>query len=165
MPLRLEVSKGAMSLLAKGAVVADLETMGITSDDWTLATGNRPWIGQDRTRVKRILEVLTFGTIDVIGLPRFEVSAEYLAAVLAMFVHPTNILPACRWMEGIGSAENDMLAAGHSSDPPHGVETVHARQLFALVLALWEDSASEGFRVQFEKRVGIKLLQAQPQGG
>ncbi len=127
----LPVARNAMNLIARGAVNDAFEALGISKDDFELVTGDQSWIGIDRPRVTAVLNAVTHGTLDVLGLPRIEVPAEYRAACIACFVAPCNIHVACRWMES-GVAAADIVAGGQ-------LEPVSARQLFVLCCQLSGD--------------------------
>lgn len=126
------VALNCMQLIGKGAVTDAFEALGITKDDFELATGDMSYLGADRSRVSSVLNALTHGTLDVLGLPRIEVPAEYRAAVIAVFVAPRNIHVACRWLE-TGVTAADIVAGGQ-------LEAVSAKQLFALICQLAGDA-------------------------
>src|SRR5437867_8844138 len=46
------------------------------------------------------------GTLDFVGYPRFHAPVEFIAAVIAYYVHPVNIQTACLIMEGAEFTEN-----------------------------------------------------------
>src|SRR5258708_24981872 len=65
------------------------------------------------------------GTLDFVGYPRFPAPVEFIAAVIAYYVHPVNIQTACLIMEGAEFTENII----------NGVERpVKAAELFAFTL-------------------------------
>src|SRR5207244_8123682 len=47
-----------------------------------------------------------YGTLDFVGYPRFPAPVEFIAAVIAYYVHPVNIQTACLIMEGAEFTEN-----------------------------------------------------------
>lgn len=155
--MQLEIGKGAMTLMADGEANGAIEGIGITPTQFKTVTGSTPWVGKDREQVVRILNAMIGGTIDVIGLLRFEVPAEYVAACIAMFVHPGNVMVACRWMEG-GSENQELARDGEAG----GTEKCTASQLFALVLMMREDGEcvthAQG---QFEKRTKLAFEKAE----
>src|SRR5207245_6661358 len=66
-----------------------------------------------------------YGTLDFVGYPRFPAPVEFIAAVIAYYVHPVNIQTACLIMEGAEFTENII----------NGVERpVKAAELFAFTL-------------------------------
>src|SRR5438270_5059117 len=81
--------------LIQASVVFDL-----TEDDFDFLTSNIVWIATDRTRARRCVEARVYGTLDFVGYPRFPAPVEFIAAVIAYYVHPVNIQTACLIMEG-----------------------------------------------------------------
>src|SRR5207248_10596111 len=65
----------------------------------------RSWIATDRSRARRCVEACVYGTLDFVGYPRFPAPVEFIAAVIAYYVHPVNIQTACLIMEGEESEE------------------------------------------------------------
>ena len=100
------VAQNCMQLIKDGAVNDAFEALGIISQDFELACSQIPYIGADRGRVTTVLRSLIWGTLDVVGLPRIEVPAEFIASVICVFVAPGNLAVACRWMEAGHSAED-----------------------------------------------------------
>src|SRR5256714_1859720 len=71
------------------------------------------------------VEARVYGTLDFVGYPRFPAPVEFIAAVIAYYVHPVNIQTACLIMEGAEFTENII----------NGVERpVKAAELFAFTL-------------------------------
>src|SRR5260370_76631 len=56
---------------------------------------NKVWIATDRSRARRCVEACVYGTLDFVGYPRFPAPVEFIAAVIAYYVHPVNIQTAC----------------------------------------------------------------------
>src|SRR5436190_1316406 len=95
---------------------------------WRLLRDGRRWrspsfsIATDRSRARRCVEACVYGTLDFVGYPRFPAPVEFIAAVIAYYVHPVNIQTACLIMEGAEFTENII----------NGVERpVKAAELFA----------------------------------
>lgn len=138
------VAVNCMTLIKDGAVNDAFEALGIIPEDFDLVCSNIPYIGADRSRVTNVLNSLIWGTLDVVGLPRIEVPTEFIASVLSVFVSPSNLAVACRWMESGHTAED--LVAGGSLEP------VTARQLFALCCQLVKEAPQA--TTAWEKRTG-----------
>src|SRR5687767_15291707 len=66
-----------------------------TEDDFDFLTSNKVWIATDRSRARRCVEACVYGTLDFVGYPRFPAPVEFIAAVIAYYVHPVNIQTAC----------------------------------------------------------------------
>src|SRR5256886_8137892 len=67
----------------------------LTEDDFDFLTSNKVWIATDRSRARRCVEACVYGTLDFVGYPRFPAPVEFIAAVIAYYVHPVNIQTAC----------------------------------------------------------------------
>src|SRR5207245_2657533 len=63
-------------------------------------TSNKVWFATDRSRARRCVEACVYGTLDFVGYPRFPAPVEFIAAVIAYYVHPVNIQTACLIMVG-----------------------------------------------------------------
>ncbi len=157
MHIQLKVVKGAMHALADGAAMGSLQNLGVPPQDLRLVTGAISWNASQRTLVVRTLETLMFGTMDILGLPRFSVPAEYVAAAIAMFVHPTNILVASVWME---SGRQSADALGNPTSASINREEVDSQQIFAICLQLQGDIEVAQCQQQFESRTKITLMQS-----
>lgn len=112
-------SVAALKMLQSSAV------LDITEEDFDFLTGDKIWIATDRNRARRCVEACVYGTLDFVGYPRFPAPVEFIAAVIAYYVHPVNIQTACLIMEGAEFTENIV----------NGVERpVKASELFAYTL-------------------------------
>src|SRR5262249_12457818 len=80
--------------------------LDLTEDDFDFLTSNKVWIATDRSRARRCVEACVYGTLDFVGYPRFPAPVEFIAAVIAYYVHPVNIQTACLIMEGAEFTEN-----------------------------------------------------------
>src|SRR5699024_11735863 len=83
-----------------------LNRLPISEDDFDFLTSNKVWIATDRSRARRCVEACVYGTLDFVGSPRFPAPVEFIAAVIAYYVHPVNIQTACLIMEGAEFTEN-----------------------------------------------------------
>lgn len=111
--------------LASLQVVQAAQVFDLTAEDYEFVTSNRIWISTDRSRARRCVEALVYGTLDYVGYPRFPAPAEFVAAAIATFVHPVNLMTACLIMEGAEFSEH--IIAGVSTP-------LEAPALFAHVL-------------------------------
>ncbi len=161
MAVELTVVKGAMQALAAGSATGLLESLGMLPDDLKLVMGNTSWRNNERNMVIRNLDTLMYGTMDVLGLPRFMVPAEYVAATIAMFVHPCNLMVACMWME---SGQQSADAMGNPNSQSTNIQGVAASQLFALCIQLVNDGTVTKCRNQFEMRTNHAIREALNQG-
>ena len=105
-PVSFQVMEGCLQIV-KHHGIDSLEAFGISESDYKLVTGPKPWLAVDRRRVERVLDTLLHGTVDIIGMDRFEIPVEYIAAVYATFVSPSNLMVACSWRSGAPSGDRD----------------------------------------------------------
>src|SRR5205807_1127173 len=116
---RFQTALASIKLIQASAV------LDLTEDDFDFLTSNKVWIATDRSRARRCVEACVYGTLDFVGYPRFPAPVEFIAAVIAYYVHPVNIQTACLIMEGAEFTENNI----------NGVERpVKAAELFAFTL-------------------------------
>src|SRR5690625_3937192 len=98
--VRFQTALASIKLIQASAVLA------LTADDFDFLTSTTVWIATDRYRARRCVEACVYGTLDFVGYPRFPAPVECIAAVIAYYVHPVNIQPACRIMEGVAFTEH-----------------------------------------------------------
>src|SRR5262249_58968060 len=84
-------------------------------------TSNKVWIATDRSRARRCVEACVYGTLDFVGYPRFPAPVEFIAAVIAYYVHPVNIQTACLIMEGAEFTENIIDRKSGSAGMPRPI--------------------------------------------
>lgn len=149
--LRIETAIGAMSILKDGSLNGDFSAFGISEAEYLLLVGPTPWHAQDRGVVRRTLDAMIFGVMDVTGVPRFNPPFEYIAAVISCFVSGANVMIACRWIEGGQRAEELLAGKGE-------IQNVTAEQMFAFICML--RGADPAVREQFDKKVGFAIKQA-----
>src|SRR5204862_156157 len=92
--VRFQTALASIKLIQASAV------LDLTEDDFDFLTSNRVWIATDRSRARRCVEACVYRTLDFVGYPRFPAPVEFIAAVIAYYVHPVNIQTACLIMEG-----------------------------------------------------------------
>src|SRR6478609_1180500 len=102
--VRFQTALASIKLIQASAV------LGLTEDDFDFLTSNKVWIATDRSRARRCVEACAYGTLDFVGYPRFPAPVVFIAAVIAYYVHPVNIEPACLIMEGAEFTE--FISAG-----------------------------------------------------
>src|SRR5689334_7572507 len=92
--VRFQTALASIKLIQSSAV------LDLTEDDFEFLTSNIVWIATDRSCARRCDESCVYGTLDFVGYSRFLAPAEFIAAVIAYYVHPVNIQTACLIMEG-----------------------------------------------------------------
>lgn len=113
--------------LASIKAVEEASLLALEQSDFEFLTQEKVWVSTDRGRARRVVEAATFGALDFVGYPRVEVPAEFIAGAIAYYVHPTNLMTACKIMEGSEWSENTING---QSRPVNGNE------LFAHVLRI-----------------------------
>src|SRR5690625_6219192 len=98
--VRFQTALASIKLIQASAV------LDLTEDDFDFLTSNKVWIATDRSRSRRCVEACVYGTLDFVGYPRFHAPVEFIAAVIAYYVHPVYIQTACLIMEGPDITEN-----------------------------------------------------------
>src|SRR2546428_1029699 len=82
--VRFQTALASIKLIQASAV------LDLTEDDFDFLTSNKDWIATDRSRARRCVEACVYGTLDFVGNPRFPAPVEFIAAVIAYYVHPVN---------------------------------------------------------------------------
>src|SRR5690606_12597472 len=101
-----EQSVRSQTALATINIIQTYTVLVLTNDDLDFLSRNEVWIATDRSRARRCVEACVYGTLDFVGYPRFPAPVEFIAAVIAYYVHPVNIQTACLIMEGAEFTEN-----------------------------------------------------------
>lgn len=154
--LSLSMVRGCASVLLNSSTSQIIDAIGVTNDEWDLLVADRPWIGTDRAKVTRILDSILFGMIDTMGLPRFELPAEYVATLITIFVSPVNYFSACSWM-GSFVRGSDLAGYMNREEPVEGFEKVKPSQIFALCCDIRTGSVVRPYTQEFERKVNLKL--------
>src|SRR4051812_6770774 len=102
--VRFQTALASIKLIQASAV------LDLTEDDFDFLTSNKVWIATDRSRARRCVEACVYGTLDFVGYPRFPAPVEFIAAVIAYYVHPVNIQTACLIMEAAKFTETIIIA-------------------------------------------------------
>src|SRR5258708_6813796 len=134
--VRFQTALASIKLIQASAV------LDLTEDDFDFLMSKKVWIATDRSRARRCVEACVYGPLDFVGYPRFPAPVEFIAAVIAYYVHPVNIQTACLIMEGAEFTETII----------HGVERpVKAADLFAFALRV--RAGKSGVHTDFEENV------------
>jgi len=141
--MRYAAACAALKVLGGGAHVA------IDKDEIDFIMGDRLWLGQDRARVRRGVEAFAFGALDLLALPRFPLPAEFVAAVIAAVISPSNWMTACVVMSGAEWTENIVM---NVSDP------LRADVLFSHVLRIAGGAEFEVDHVEAKVRQKYRKL-------
>src|SRR5471032_2629459 len=91
--VRFQTALASIKLIQASAV------LDLTEDDFAFLTSNKVWIATDRSRARRCIEACVYGTLDLVGYPRFPAPVAIIAAVIAYYVQRVNIQTACIIMD------------------------------------------------------------------
>src|SRR5690625_3789299 len=105
--VRFQTALPPLNLIHASAV------LDVTDDEFDVLTTNKVWIATDRPRPRRCVEARVYGTLDFVGYPRFPAPAEFIAAVIAYYVHPVNTQTACLIMDGAEFTANSIHGVAH----------------------------------------------------
>lgn len=119
--LRYRNAIGSLKLIAESGALA------LDKQELAFLTGEKLWVSNERELARKCIEAVVYGGLDVLGMPRLKVPAEFVAVAIAMFVHPNNMRTACMFFEGVSSVEN-MINDVEMPLSPH--------QLFAFVIQI-----------------------------
>lgn len=108
-------------------ILMELDSLAILTDEKKFLTRQSNWTKFEVNQARGIIDKVIFAAVDQLGVPRFDVPAELIAAAIHKFVHPHNWMAACSVFTKSASAEN--LEVGL-------VEVVQPSRLFALVLKI-----------------------------
>src|SRR5206468_7014095 len=92
--VRFQTALASIKLIQASAV------LDLTEDDFDFLTSNKVWIATDRSRARRCVVACVYGTLDFVGYSRFPAPVEFIAVVIAYYVHLVNFLSACLIIEG-----------------------------------------------------------------
>ena len=121
------VCYAAMTAISKTVKAFGISSLGINQDDFNKTTGDAVWMSADKPVAVRTLQQLAFGVMDAQSLPRFDMPAEYLAGIIALYVKPANQFAACAWLAG-EMLNVDLAVRGEAP------ESFSASRLYSLVL-------------------------------
>lgn len=148
--LRFETAVGALALVSDARYPDYMQSLGVSPADYKLLTGNTIFVNADRQVVTNALNAFCSGVLDLVGVARFELPAEYIAAVINAFVRGPNIMVACNWMADLQPRPGDELVA----DARSGLR-VTAPMLFTLICRMRADNRCEEIKHAFEKHMKV----------
>ena len=77
---------------------------------------SQPWPASARSTIDQTFRSLLLGSLDVHGLPQYEIPVEQVACAIAVFVHPCNYFLMCSWCSIAGSTA-DVMSQGLDYEP------------------------------------------------
>src|SRR5207245_7177194 len=90
-----EHSLRSQTALASTKLILASAVLDLTEADFDFLMSRNVLIATVRSRARRCVEACVYGTLDFVGYPRFPAPVEFIAAVIAYYVHPVNIQTAC----------------------------------------------------------------------
>lgn len=137
---------------------ADLEAVGLSKADAELTFSNGPWNRQHIPTVMRVLTVLCVGVLEMQGIPKTNIPAEHMAAVIATCVAPENRYVACEWMAN--ERMQSHLEMAYGGQAPTEFARATGDQLRALVNMLSHTDVSNFVRQEWANKFNILIQQA-----
>src|SRR5262244_332416 len=101
--VRFQTALASIKLIQASAV------LDLTEDEFDFLTSNKGWIATDRSRARRCVEACVYGTLDFVGYPRFPAPVEFIAAVMAYYVHPVNAAELFAFTLRVRAGNTDVL--------------------------------------------------------
>src|SRR5690606_39283190 len=129
--------------LASIKLIQASAVLDLTEDDFDFLTSNKVWIATDRSRARRCVEACVYGTLDFVGYPRFPAPVEFIAAVIAYYVHPVNI------------QDRKSGSAGMPRPISYAVFCLKKKRHSAISMTAWQIGASTTPRASKPRRVPL----------
>ena len=142
----LSTAFGLFNHLSRNPVLLD----SVSQEGLRILSSDEFWLANERSLIARTIGEVLFFSIDRLGLPRFVIPAEYVAAAIAAYVRPQNQMVACLWSEYHGGIA-DELATGLD------VEPLTAPQLFSIVSNINSRSYASVGPATLQSRVSAAL--------
>lgn len=142
---------------------ADFDVLGIPPENFDLLTQDDIWRVEHKLQVIRTFQAVVFGSLQIMGLPPIVVPTEYIAAVVATLVSPSNQKICCVWLshERMNGTGAPAITIAAQAQPPSQWDPHTADQLFALVCLLHDTDETNYARIRFKERLGVKLTEAE----
>lgn len=153
--LQRDAFAGAVAIIGSGAHAALLAGEGVTQAAFDRYTGDTPWLGVHRSAVQRTHDAILYTSLDVLGVPRISLPAEYIVGAIASFVHAVNLQTACRWFAA-GTRPAEYYVAGEQGES----EPTTAERLFAFLITAYDTDHSEAFDRKWVKSTGLSISRA-----
>lgn len=147
--LSFDVAISSMHYISESGRRGLLDSLGISQTDFDRLVGTDPWSLSERNRMASAMHNLMYASLDSMGLPRFPMPAEMLAAVITVFISGVNVMAACLFV--VPSKPAEALARAVEVDP------CTPQQIFALVTMMYSDHGRNQARELFEKKCGVRL--------
>lgn len=140
---------------------ADYEILGVTQEHFELLAQPQLWDLTQKAIVVRTLQALIFGTLNIMGISKIVVPAEFLAAHVATIIAPENRMLACVWLSAERSVGPSALELSARQESPTTYDPASADHLFALVCQLSDHEENSFARARYKQRLGLRVTQAE----
>ena len=140
-----------LTVVSSIKLLDDLSYIDMDRGDFDFLTSDQIWLARDRQRARRCIESVAYGALDLIGLPRFALPAEFIAGVIAKFVHNVNSLIACSIMEGFEFTDNIITGTERK---------ILARELFSHVLRIDSGYYSDVSNSERNERLKLRVQES-----
>lgn len=155
--LHIATAKGAIQIVNDLSYINQIKAIGINSQEWDRLTGSKPWAAKERPVIERLIKHLIFGMLDMMGVGRFEVPAELVAAIGVSYISPCNYWAFAGWTGSHARAEELGNYDGSRIGPIEGLEKVTQSQLFALICELKSDEHSQLLIRRFSDKTELAM--------
>lgn len=123
--------------LAQDAALRTIYNAGVSQQDFDQLRGAAIWSADQRTRIRRTLDAVVYSITDMAQLPRVDVPAEMVAAVVAMVISPANWATCASWLSGLRPARD-------VAEPEETVQIERVSAARMLVLVCMADASMRG---------------------
>lgn len=147
-----KLALASVRYLASDAFVRVCASLGVSQEDMDHFRGPTVWTADIRVRMRRVLDTVVYGVCDMSMLPRVDVPAEMVAAVVACLVEPSNWIVVAAQCEGLRSARD--LAEPEGSVQ---IERVSAGRMMVLILQADTSLAGAGEYSKLALAISSKL--------
>lgn len=155
--LHIATAKGAIQIVNDLSYINQVKAIGINPQEWDRLTGSKPWAACERPVIERLIKHLIFGMLDMMGVSRFMVPAELVAAIAVSYVKPCNYWTFAAWCGSHARAEDLGNYDGSRIGSIEGLEKVTSSQLFALICELKSDEHVEQLIRRFSDKTELAL--------
>jgi len=115
----------------------------ISQAELQVVTQSSPWIQTDKVLVRNALQAILNAGVDIMGLQRFQLPTEYVAAVIVAAVHPGNWKIASIYLSNGNMTELD-VKAGYAEERV----IMNPDRLFSTVLLAAAEADIIGYNVE-----------------
>jgi len=132
----------------------DLDVLGVSEQDLRITTGPVQWQRHQIRQVVRTINSIIYGTLEIHGMPKFPVPAEYAAQAILHCVSPCNRQLACSWLI------HEKIVGTSIDDEDNEMEPTTFDKLYKLVCKLSASNKASQCRDQWLKKIGMAVEKA-----